>query len=144
VPRSPFARVLGFLLALTTAFATPATALAHGHAHEHEAEEHAAATTVYAHDGSSSDAHSHHDAAPALRVATADRDGGDHPHAFVDASLTTKGTTLLVVLMAAYVALPVSRVVATSPPTPHRTLQFRAEAAHAPPPRLRAPPALLG
>lgn len=62
----------------------------------------------------------------------------------VGAALTTKTATALVMLVAAYVALPSARVVMVVPRLPERTPQFRVEAAHAPPPRLRAPPALLG
>ena len=128
--RCLLARLLGFALALTAGFATPASALAHGHAHEHEAEANLAAEH----------ADSHH----TFTVGSSDLDAGDHPHSSVDAALTTKGTTLLVIVAAAHVVLPVARVVVVAAPLPERTPQFRVEAAHAPPPRLRAPPTLLG
>ena len=147
--RSPLSRLLGFALALTAGFATPASALAHGHAHEHEAEAHAAAEhgdadrVTSAHD----QAHDHIDVTSGLAtptVASTDRDQGEHPHSSVDAALTTKAATALVILVAATVVLPSGREVTIAPPVPETTLQFRVEAAHAPPPRLRAPPALLG
>ena len=147
--RSPLLRLLGFALALVAGFATPASALAHGHAHEHEAEERAVGGYVDSHPETSShgQAHDRGYIAPALTtyvVTTADRDAGDHPHSFVSAALTTKTSAAFVVLVAASVVVPVTRVESVAPPRPERSLQYRVEAAHAPPPRLRAPPALLG
>ena len=133
------------MLAVTAGFATPASALAHGHAHEHEAEAHAAAEHVQSHRVARAHDHTDVSSGPAtVTVDSADRDPGEHPHASVDAALTVKPATALLALVAAHVMLPAVRFVVVTPPLPERTLQFRVEAAHAPPPRLRAPPAFLG
>jgi hypothetical protein len=142
-------RFVGFVLALTAGFAAPASALAHGHAHEHEAEAHAAAehTNEPVVASLNNNLHPHSDESSALgasAAASAGHETGAHPHPAVDAALTAKAATSIIAVVAAHLALPAVRVVTATPPAPERALQFRAEAAHAPPPRLRAPPGLHG
>ncbi len=125
---SPIVRVFALLIALTGAFAAPISALAHGHAHQHEAAEHESAPS-----GSTLD-----------DVATAenrDHGDGDHAHPSVGAALTSKVAMPLGALVAPRVALPPATGVRFTPAAVDATVEPRANLAHAPPPRLRAPPA---
>ena len=142
----PLSRILGVILALTGGFATPASALAHGQAHQHEAAVHQ--MVEHAHADRSARAGHHLDESPVLpadvpTVEPPDRDAGEHPHPSVDAAVTTRAAMWIVAMVAANVTLPLARVVVVSPPQPEPPLQLRVEAAHAPPPRLRAPPTTL-
>jgi hypothetical protein len=147
VSRRPLSRFLGVILALTGAFASPVSALAHGHAHRHEAAVHAAVEHTHADHSLGADDHHRTDASGAAadipRVESPDGGAGEHPHPSVDAAVTTKAASWIVAMVAAHVMLPRARVMAVSPPQPEPPLQLRVEAAHAPPPHLRGPPAHL-
>jgi hypothetical protein len=146
----PRSRIIGIILALSGAFAAPVSALAHGNAHRHEADVHAGAEHTHLDHSVGADADAQHrtDASGVAgdnpSVKSPDRDAGEHPHPSVDAAVTTKTTLWAVAVVAAHVMLPIARVAVVSPPQPQPRLQVRVEAAHAPPPRLRAPPAFFG
>jgi len=116
----------------------PASALAHGYAHAQEATEFGAATRV-------ADAKADSGTGSVVPMAAAaEAEPAEHPHLTAGDARNARVVTQLIAMVAAHIALPRARFILQAPPQPGPTLQLRAEAAQTPPPRLRAPPALLG
>jgi len=138
VPRSLLSRLAAAIVAVSAGFAVPSSALAHGYAHGQEAAQFRNANDVT---GATSDSRQRSllpgEAATGVEAA-------EHPHPTVDTVLTARAPSLFVAIVAAHVALPFGSVAWASARHPVPSVQIRVEAAHAPPPRLRAPPALLG
>ena len=138
VCRSVPSRLAALLVALTASFAAPVSSLAHGLSHHHEATWHAADDHRHP-----SDSHVV-DAQLEFGVESINNSLGDHPHATVSAAMVAKHAAPLVALIALPVMLPPIAVVVTPPPEADVKLEPRASPAHAPPPRLRGPPIVLG
>ena len=141
-------RLLACLLAITSGFAVPVSALAHGHEHHHEA----AAGAVHHGD----DHHSSREAAHELtRSQPANlggleleklpsEDAGSHPHPCLDRARSNRVECLTFALLAQTVAVPIAQVVERAP-APPVDARIRPRALdHAPPPPSRAPPTLPG
>jgi len=129
VPRSSIARAFALLAALAGGLAVPLSALAHGHAHQHEAIDHETRGRA----GLVADA--------SVVAEEEDHGAGDHPHPGIGAALTSKVATPLVALPAPRVTVPPAAAVGYAPAAVDPTVERFAPLAHAPPPRLRAPPA---
>jgi hypothetical protein len=138
VRHSAFSRFVALVVALTAGLAAPVTALAHGWAHHHESEHRQAAAFGSTHAtfeqlGPNGDP-----------VAAPEGDDADHPHQTVDGGPIAKAIQLFAVL-AVSVDVPAATVVAAVVSLPTDWLREPVPSqAHAPPPRLRAPPKPLG
>jgi len=135
-------RLTGLLLALSGVLVAPGLAVAHGLAHHHATSEHHELSSAAV-----ADDHEHeHDSADHTTGATdsasiAVGQSGGHAHLHVDAALASKSSVQPVALLAPALAVPDASTRERMPVRCRATVERRANLAHAPPPRLRSPPA---
>lgn len=133
-------RLTGLLLALSGVFVAPGLAVAHGLAHHHATSEHhelSSAPVVDDHEHGPAD---HTPSATDFAIAAVGQSGG-HAHPDVDAALASRSSAQPVALLAPALAVPDASTRERMPVRCQVTVERRANLAHAPPPRLRSPPA---
>ena len=133
--RTRLSRVFAVACAFAMALAVPLGAVAHGEAHEH------AATSGARQHHVTSDQHHDSLTSPGAEIEAAGGDQ-DHGHALVGFAVTVNNATPNAALPAR-APLPLVFVCAIEPVLAVVSLEPRAKLAHPPPPRLRAPPALV-
>jgi hypothetical protein len=140
VLRTSLSRFIALIVALAAGLAAPGSALTHGYAHQQEAVAHRDVERSRA----VSDTEHHYQSVRGETLTAnsqlTDADDQDHLHGIVGAALTSKVAHLFAVVAVMHVSAPLARVSLVAPPQPDHSLQLRPEAAHAPPPTLRAPP----
>ena len=134
-------RLFALVVATTTGLVTPVGALAHGFAHYHDA--HRAQ-----HDETRHSEHLTHGSAGSerfdKRIAEGDGHGeGDHGHPALGAALTAPAKTPVLGPISTRAAPPTTVTLLVAPQQTAFQVVPRSTLAHAPPPRVRAPPSLL-
>lgn len=133
-------RLSGLLLALSGVLVAPGLAVAHGLAHHHATSEHHELGSAPVADDHGHDSADHAIGATDSPSAAVGQSGG-HAHLNVDAALASKTAVQLVAILAPALAVPDASTRETMPVRCRVTVERRANLAHAPPPRLRSPPA---
>jgi hypothetical protein len=133
-------RLTGLLLALSGVLVAPGLAVAHGLAHHYAMSEHHELSSAQIADDHGHESADHTTGATDFASIAVGQSGG-HAHLDVDAALASKSSVHPVALLAPALAVPSASTRETMPVRCRVTVERRANLAHAPPPRLRSPPA---